>query len=149
MLSIRTIDKEKDVEKVEDLFVTVFSQEPWNDHWDDRRQLRLYIEDLLLPFNALSFGLYQDEELVGICLGRMMHFFEGNQLRIDELCVRTDCQGKGYGSRMVALIEEEARKRGIAFLILATERNYPAFRFYKKNGFVEAEGNVMLSKKVL
>ena len=37
----------EDLGTVRKLFVKIFSQEPWNDCWDDPEQLRRYMEELL------------------------------------------------------------------------------------------------------
>lgn len=45
-----------DMEMVKELFLSVFSQEPWNDEWSDEEQLDRYIGDLLARPRALCFG---------------------------------------------------------------------------------------------
>lgn len=55
-------------EEIAELFANVFTQELWNDDWSDREQLRHYIHDLTGQGNSLTFGLYQDEELVGVSM---------------------------------------------------------------------------------
>ena len=39
------------------------------------------------------------------------------------------------------------RKMGIHGVLLSTERTYPAYEFYKKNGFQEIEGIVLMGKE--
>ncbi len=145
-MEIKVLNKE-DFNDIKDLFVKVFTQEPWNDDWSNKEQLDMYIKELIESFNSLSFGLYDGDNLIGISLGRVMHFYEGTQYRIDELCISRDKQGKGYGSNFMKLIETKCKEMGILYVILTTERNYPAHSFYLKNGFSEAINNVMLYKK--
>lgn len=148
MLVVKKIPLSTDFDKVKSLFLSVFSKEPWNDKWDDLDQLDMYIKELTTAFNSLSYGLYDDEKLLGIALGRKMHFYEGIQFRIDEFCVLTSLQGKGLGSFFMETIAKECRKDNIKYLILCTDRTYPAYKFYKKQGFVESEKNVMFSKEL-
>ena len=45
-MKLKQLDME-DLGTVRKLFVKIFSQEPWNDCWDDPEQLRRYMEELL------------------------------------------------------------------------------------------------------
>ena len=53
-----------DKEAIKDLFISVFTGEPWNDDWSDSKQLDQYIEDLCGQGYSLAFGLYDDGELI-------------------------------------------------------------------------------------
>ncbi len=147
-MELRTLDPKKDFAQVKEVFESAFSREPWNDDWSDRRQLDLYIQDLLDQKNTLAFGLFDNDALVGIALGRLMHFYEGNQFRIDELCIKPGHQGKGLGTLLLDRIGKACIEKKIAYLILTTERNYPAYSFYCRNGFQSLENSVMLAKKL-
>ncbi len=48
---------------IKELFVSVFTAEPWNDDWSNENQLDLYIHDLIGQNNSLTFGLYEGAEL--------------------------------------------------------------------------------------
>lgn len=63
-MKLKQLDME-DLGTVRKLFVKIFSQEPWNDRWDDPEQLRRYMEELLGAPNALCLGLFEDDVLVG------------------------------------------------------------------------------------
>lgn len=41
---------------IRDLFVSVFTKEPWNDDWSDENQLRLYIQDLTGQKNSMTLA---------------------------------------------------------------------------------------------
>ncbi len=135
-------------EEIAELFANVFTQELWNDDWSDREQLRHYIHDLTGQGNSLTFGLYQDEELVGVSMGRVQHWYEGMEYCVDELCVRTGCQGQGLGTVLVEEIEKACIGLGLAYIFLMTESNVPAFGFYKKLGFYQLEKNAAFAKKL-
>lgn len=76
-MKLKQLDME-DLGTVRKLFVKIFSQEPWNDRWDDPEQLRRYMEELLGTPNALCLGLFEDDVLVGISLGRIRQLVSGN-----------------------------------------------------------------------
>lgn len=98
MIKVKRLNKKRDFEEIKRLFVSVFTKEPWLDDWSDENKLDKYIKDLTLQANSLSLGLYLDDELIGIALGRVVTFYDGVQYQIDELCIKSEKQNSGYGS---------------------------------------------------
>ena len=125
-----------DLEKIKKLFVSVFSSPPWEEDWSDEEQLDEYLKDLIEVRNSLIYGLYEDD-LVGISIGRIKHWCGGTEYFIEEMCIRNDHQGKGYGKEFFSLIEDKLKERGLNQIYLTTDRDKPAYRFYKKLGFRE------------
>ena len=64
-----------------------------------------------------------------------MHWYMGTNYYIIEFGIRPDCQGRGLGTEFLGLIEKYILDSGISCLFLQTERNMPAYDFYRKNGF--------------
>ena len=58
-----------EIEAIKELFVSVFTIEPLNDDWSNREQLNLYLSDLAGQSNSLTYGLFQDEHLIGVSIG--------------------------------------------------------------------------------
>ncbi len=138
---------ETDKTSLKALFLSVFTQEPWNDDWSDKDQFDRYIDDLTGNPNSLSFGLEENGELIGAALGSIRHWFSGTEYVLDEFFIRTDLQGQGCGSTFLNLIEESLRKKDIRRIFLQTERNVPAYAFYQKNGFHELKDHVTFVKR--
>lgn len=130
------------------LIEDAFSGEPWCDDWHDHAQLVRYVNDLTGNDNSLALGLYEGEALVAIALGRLIHWFEGNQYRIDDLGVRSDKQGAGVGSCLLREIEKYAAENDIHSIVLKTSRRAAAYRFYQKNGFEESPDDVYFEKNI-
>ncbi|HEL1811961.1 TPA: GNAT family N-acetyltransferase [Streptococcus suis] len=137
-----------DMEMVKELFLSVFSQEPWNDDWSDEEQLDCYIGDLLGHPRALCFGLFDQGKLLGLSLGYIRYWYEGTEYRIEELCISRHYQGRGIGQDFLKRIEEQLERRQIVHILLQTERHLPAFSFYEKCGFRALEEDVTMVKKV-
>lgn len=135
-----------DINEIKRLFFDIFTNEPWNDDWSDEAQLHEYITDLIGNRNSLSLGLYDGDDLIGLSLGSIMHWYTGTEYYIFEFCVKTEMQGKGIGTDFLKQVEEYAKSKDITHIFLQTERNVPAFEFYHKNGFTELEGHVSLYK---
>ena len=114
------------IENIKKLMLDIFSGEPWNDVWTDK-QLHAYVSELTGNKNSLSFGVYLDGNLIGMALGRIKSWYEGTEYWIEEFGILPDRQQSGIGSAFI-------------------EKNVPAYRFYKKNGFREKEENVFFVK---
>ena len=140
--------EESDAAIIQELFVAVFTAEPWNDDWSDENQLQLYIHDLIGQNNSLTFGLYEGAELIGISMGHIKHWYTGTEYYIDELCISTSMQGKGVGTLFVSEIEKACKELGLTHIFLLTENNVPAFTFYKKQRFYELKNYVAFAKKL-
>ena len=82
-------------------------------------------------FQRLCFALQTpDEEIVGGVLGEVYWGW----LYVDLLWVKDELRGKGYGQRLMELLEEEARKLGAKNAYLDTF-SFQAPDFYKRQGY--------------
>ena len=137
-----------EVEIVKELFISVFTIEPWNDDWSNQEQLDLYLSDLMGQSNSLTYGLFEDEELIGVSMGHIRHWYSGTEYYIDELCIQTEKQGNGIGTYFLKEIEHGIKEIGLVHIFLQTETNLPAYHFYQKNGFHELKGHVSFAKRI-
>lgn len=133
-------------DEIRELFVNVFTKEPWNDDWSDENQLQSYIHDLVGQDTSLTFGLYEGNRLIGISMGHIKHWYTGTEYFIDELGISTEKQGQGIGTLFVGEIEKACVEMGLTQLFLLTGKDAPAFSFYKKQGFFVAESMVAFGK---
>ena len=131
---------------MKELFSSVFCGDPWYDDWSDPVQLDLYIKDLTGQSYSLAYGLFEGEELIGLSMGHVKHWYSGTEYLIDEFCIKRDRQGRGLGSYFMSKIEEALLKMDLHCIYLQTERDFPAYDFYIKNGFTEVEETVALYK---
>jgi aminoglycoside 6'-N-acetyltransferase I len=81
-------------------------------------------------------------------VGMIRHWWEGTNYNIEEFCVLPDYQGSGTGSRFMAMIEEDIKKKDIFGIFLQTDNDKPSYRFYKKNVFGELCSHVSFYKKL-
>lgn len=143
--------KELTIEKIDiikSFFKDVFMREPWNDDWSDDEQLHQYITDIIGNQNSLAFGLFEGEQLLGLALGNIKHWYTGTEFFVEEFCVKTEMQGQGLGTEFLRLLEVELRARDIKTIFLMTGKEMPAFEFYRKNGFEEIINHVSLKKDI-
>lgn len=133
-------------EEIKSLFKNTFMNEPWNDDWSNDKQLTEYILDLTGNRNSLAIGLYDKNELIGFSLGSIMHWCTGTEYYIYEFCIKRERQNNGIGTLFLNEIETYVKNIGVNHIFLQTEKNVPAYNFYKKNGFSELEGHISLVK---
>lgn len=137
-----------ETEAIKELFVGVFAIEPWNDDWSNQEQLDFYLSDLVGQSNSLTYGLFEDEKLIGVSMGHIRHWYSGTEYYIDELCIQTDKQGNGIGTHFLKEIEKGIKEIGLSQIFLQTESNVPAYDFYQKNGFCELKEHVSFAKRI-
>lgn len=135
-------------EEIKVFFRDVFTNEPWNDDWSDDGQLTMYITELICSANSLTYAMYDGEEMAALSMGHIKHWYSGTEYYIEELCVRTDLQGKGIGTAFVEHIESSLRDMGIKHIFLQTGKNMPAYEFYLRRGFAELTEHVSFAKDV-
>lgn len=138
----------KDIDIIKSFFKDVFMREPWNDDWSDDEQLHMYITDIMGNRNSLAFGLFEGEDLLGLALGNIKHWYTGTEFFVEEFCIKTEMQGKGLGTEFLRLLEESLREKEIKTIFLMTGKTMPAFAFYRKNGFEEIINHVSLKKDI-
>lgn len=145
MAEIRELSPDN-FEEIKEFFRNVFTKEPWNDDWSDAEQLHKYILDLTGNPNSLSFGLFEDGNMIGLSMGSVKHWFRGTEYCIDEFCIKTEEQGHGLGTQFLKGIETHIIQKGLKSVFLQTNRNVPAYKFYLKNGYCEMKDHVSFAK---
>jgi len=135
-----------DIDMIKAFFFDVFTAEPWCDDWSDDAQLTAYITDLIGDRGSLTYGLYRGDELVGLSMGHIKHWYKGTEYYIEEFCIRTDLQCQGLGSTFIAGIEKGLTEMNIHSIFLQTGRDMPAYEFYRKRGFTELVDHVSFAR---
>lgn len=145
-----TISKlsEEYLETCVDLFIEVFTKEPWNDVYESREQVVAFFRSHMDNNYFIGYVLAEGDNVVALSLGMKKPWLKGMEYYIDQFCVRPDLQHKGIGTHFLTLIEHEIRREGMNALILNTEQDFPSERFYLKNGFQFIESLNTLTKKI-
>ena len=138
----------QDREIITELFLDVFTHEPWNDDWSDPEQLRAYIADLTGQHYSLTLGFFDQDRLAALSMGHVKHWYTGTEYVIEEFCVARTMQRKGIGAGFMKAIAAYLAERGIRQIFLQTEKDAPAYSFYLHNGFRELTGHVSFAKRI-
>lgn len=118
------------------LFRRVFSAAPWFDRYEYEGQVEDFLSRYLELDTALTAVVMEEEKPVALCVGTLVPWIRGWEYLIDEFCVAPEIQGRGVGGWLLEQAAELVRKRGANALLLSTQREYPAYRFYLQHSFL-------------
>jgi GNAT superfamily N-acetyltransferase len=131
---------EADLDELSEMLGGLFAQE--GDFRPDKhkqlRGLRLIFEQ---PSRGRVFVLRRDGAIVGVInlLFTISTAEGGFVMLLEDLVVQKDCQGKGYGKRLLEHAIDFARKKNFLRITLLTDRpENVAQAFFRKHGFVES-----------
>ena len=134
------------IEECVDLFIDVFTREPWNDVYDSREQVVQFFENHIANNYFVGYIMKNADEVIAMSLGSKKPWIKGIEYYIDQFCVKADYQRHGIGGRFLELIEKNIHANGMNAIILNTEKGFPSEKFYLKNGFCSFEELVILAK---
>lgn len=127
--------KPSDLEECSDLLLQVFSGEPWFDEWESVRHVQKYLNEFMNNPVFIGFVVEHNDKIAGACFGHTKSWYSGEEYHIQEFFMDTKVQQSGLGSQLMNAIKEHLSSRNIHCIVLLTEKDVPAEKFYKKNGF--------------
>ncbi|MDL4839469.1 GNAT family N-acetyltransferase [Aquibacillus rhizosphaerae] len=143
-IEIMTINK---LEQCIELYMQVFNSEPWKETWSfEVAKERLL--DLINTPKFLGFSLYIEDNLIGFIAGNNKKSYQESTYYLAELCISNQVQGKGYGTKLLKLLELELKSRNTKSLYLITSIGGVAEAFYKKNGYQINDNRLILKKNL-
>ena len=135
-----------DIGACSDLFCKVFSAPPWNENIS-LEEARRYFENCFSLASFRGFVAESGGRIVGLAAGFLKPWRKGMEFYLDEFCVAPSFQGKGVGSSLLDEIRTRLAEESVFGAMLNTERAYPAYSFYLKNGFSDAGLSVLVREK--
>lgn len=100
-------------------------------------KIESYLKEMFTFSNYNCFGLYQNEELIGISSGWVtVRLYCGKQLELDNVIIDNKLQSKGLGTHFFELIENWANEQNFDSIELNTYvQNSKSHKFYFNKGF--------------
>lgn len=133
------------LEEYAKLYVSVFNEEPWNDSWTDEKA-RIRIGDMMCTNTFVGKAIYEEGMLIGMIWGQREQYFDGIHFQLQEFCVRTDFQQKGYGKALLLELKEELNQIGVTNIFLITSRQESTEGYYQKRGFRTSDFMIVMSQ---
>ncbi len=132
-------------EEILELYVKSFRMEPWNEEWTlDMAGMR--INDYLQNPMAIGYEAHQDGTIVGFLMGYVTSYLGVKEFHIQDFVISVDFSRMGLGSKMLSLVQQDVKRRGIEAINLLTLRDPRTVGFYNKNGY-EINSNLMFMNK--
>ena len=144
-MRIETLTREH-LEGCAALLVSVFNEEPWNEHWSSETAREHLSWTLNMP-GFLGFVAFEDS-VMGFAAGYREPGDRGSVFYLRILCVSPHARRRGVGrkllERMEGALEEEVR-----LIYLITHRNTPAQTFYENGGFRTSPEDILMLRERL
>lgn len=116
------------------LFVSVFSNPPWNESWGQEIALKRLKDCYSTP---RSYGIVAtaDDKVFGFAIGYVEAWYEDKHFYLKEMCVQSTHQRNGIGTKIMDMLHQDLASKGVSMIYLLTMRDSPAAAFYEKCGF--------------
>lgn len=141
-MEIRTMERSRLAEYVR-VFLGAFTAPPWNEPWT-AEQAAQRLEQFLQPAAAFGLELQEDGEVIAFLLGRYEAYYDGPRFFIEEFCCAR--RGGGYGSKLLAELEERLEKQGVSRIYLMTIHGEETEGYYRRRGYCTDQDNIYMYK---
>ncbi|EOL8989294.1 GNAT family N-acetyltransferase [Cronobacter dublinensis] len=126
------------------LYCKVYQEAPWFET-SELQPIITFIQEHLRNNFFRGYVACCDENIVAVSIGFRKPWPGGVEYYIDEFFVDPAYQGKGVGSQLMDFIKAQSVNEGLNAILLNTHKGYPSDFFYRKNGFDEHQGLIILS----
>lgn len=126
--------KKSDFDMCAKSLIATFKEEPWCETWTYQQAFDR-IDEMMASRMSRGYVVTKEDDIVGMCIGRIMTYTDWKELWVDEFSVNPSVQGQGVGSLLISYVKSELEKENVGNMALTTEKGSPAVKFYEKNGF--------------
>jgi acetyltransferase, GNAT family len=126
------------------IYLDVYTNEPWNETVESAEAVERFFRRHAAGGEFIGYALLSGGRPAGFAIGFAKPWIKGVEFYLDELCLAREFQHRGFGSRFMAEIRADLKKRGLNGILLNTSRHCPSFRFYRKLGFEPFEKLVVM-----
>ena len=121
-----------------ELYQNVYKNDPWNEEYSID-EIADYLFRFINSKTKRAYMLMSDEKVIGVALGLIVPFIGSDYFRLEDICISPQYQRNGFGREFIKLISACIVQENCDSILLGTQRNYPAHRFYLKNDFKEID----------
>ena len=138
---------EKDLKPISRLYVSVFTNPPWDEHWE----YKWAYERLNWIYQSQDFaGLLSLDEgkINGAILGYFIPFKGNKGFKLVEFFVDTNYRNKGIGTKLLTQLELNLKQDNYDFVSLLTAKNTDAESFYLNRNYQRDDKLVLLRREI-
>lgn len=137
----------KDLKECAELYVTVFSGEPWNESINQTMAMQRLLFLLSMP-NVISQKYILEDNIIGFWIGYIEPLADFTTLFIKEVLVHPNMQGKGIGKKLMGSAEKYGFEKKCNKITLYARQDTIAYSLYKKMGYTLSNELVRMGKKI-
>lgn len=126
-----------------EVYQTAFAAPPWEEAYD-RAEVLAYLAGFCAGGALHCFALEEDGQPLGVALAVVVPCVGAPFLRVEDFCIAGKRQRQGFGAHFLRALAREAEGLGCDSILLSTQRDFPAYRFYVKNGLQEIKSSALL-----
>ncbi|TDR51959.1 ribosomal protein S18 acetylase RimI-like enzyme [Listeria rocourtiae] len=130
------------------LLIESYNCEPWNDCWTPVTA-RKYLEEFAEARRFIGFLFWDGNEIIGVAFSHERTWMDSSELYIDEFYISPHHQRMGIGKKLMRALEDYAVENGCESIALVTDKDKPAFEFYKEFGLSSSRHTVFMFKSEL
>ena len=138
---------ESDLQAISQLYVSVFSNPPWNEDWE----FAWAYERLNWIYQSQGFAGYialDSKQILGAIMGHAVQFKKKKGFEIVEFLVTAKYQNQGIGNQLLAQLELNLKQDNYDFTWLLTLKNTDAESFYSQRNYQRDCKIVLLNKEL-
>jgi ribosomal protein S18 acetylase RimI-like enzyme len=121
-----------------------YSEEPWNESWESSEVVVNFFKNHYSNNYFVGFVAVKNKKIAAVSAGFLKPWIKGMEYYIDDFFVGIDYHRQGIGSTFMSAIKNELIAQNIHAIMLNTEREYPAYKFYESMGFTADKSAVIL-----
>lgn len=145
-MEICAID-EKDLESISQLYVFVFSSQPWNENWEYdwayERLSWIYQSQGFIGFIGID-----NNTIIGAILGHFVPFQGEKGFEIIDFLVKESYQNQGVGTKLLTRLNLELKDNYYNFISLWTVKDTMVESFYFKRNYQRNNQLVFLRRTI-
>lgn len=132
-----------DVTELANVLALAYSEEPWNEVWNEERAKRR-VTAILGNYEALGIVAAENGKIVGGLLGFVDPFADEDFFYVSELFVIPDRKKQGIGTKLMSKLEDVLKEKKIGVIqLMSIEHNEI---FYKKCGLEKDSVSVLFKR---
>ncbi len=132
-----------EIEQYALLYIRAYSVDPWREEYKTN-QIIDYIKRFINNNERYGVIFKIDDIIIGLVLGIKIPAPDGDYFRIEDMCIKSTEQRKGYGSEFFKQLKNFIKRNGMDSIVLGTVKDYPSFDFYIKNGFKYMDASALM-----
>jgi len=137
--------KKSEFREIAKIYTEIFSKPPYNDRWTEPLALKkVKIFSKYCDIYTLNLG----KEMVGFLILNPYLFVPGVVVYGEELAIKPEYQGKGFGKYTIKWVEKEYKKKGFKSLQFLSLKTSKAYKMYKKWGYKEDKQQAYFAKEL-